>query len=136
MLRTVNTTPSSAARLWRSAGFAVAAVLAASFLLRAVAFTSFDISSSFVPLQAGPLFGWTLAIVALLALVRTRVELTGRSASGFRHTAILFLGVLVALDALVLLAGIVPGVNVAAILTLLTTQVSSFMLCLYLFGSI
>ena len=136
MLRTIQANNPSAARIWRAAGLALVAVVAANLLLRAVAYAAFDISSAFVPLQVGPMLLWAALLAGGLTLVRGRMDFSRQAAVSFARIAVLSLAVLVALDAVVLLAGIVPGVGVAAILTLFASQSASALLCIYMLSAV
>jgi len=136
MLRTIQANNPSAARIWRAAGLALVAVVAANLLLRAVAYAAFDISSAFVPLQVGPMLLWAALLAGGLTLVRGRMDFSRQAAASFARIAVLSLAVLVALDAVVLLAGIVPGVGVAAILTLFASQSASALLCIYMLSAV
>ena len=136
MLRTIPSNNPSAARIWRSAGLALTAVIAASLLLRAVGYAAFDISSAFVPLQVGPMLLWAAVLAGALTLVRGRMDFSRQSAASFAKIAVLSLGIAVVVDAVVLVSGIVPGVSIAAILTLLATQSTTALLCIYTLAAV
>lgn len=133
MLRTIQTANPTAERIWRAAGIAVTGVVAATLLIRAVAYAAFDVPQSFPLLQVGPAILWIAALVIGLAAVRAYMERrSSDAASSFLNVALRSLAVLLFVDVALMVLHILPGTQTSAILTLMSMQGTAAALSIYL----
>ncbi len=127
---------SAAQRTWRTLGFALAGVLAATLLVRAVAYAAFDVPHTFPLLQLGPTALWTAALVIGLAAARAYMQRrSGDAAKGFLGVAVRTLAVLALADIALLALHVFPGTATASLLTLLSMQGTASALSIYLLNT-
>jgi hypothetical protein len=123
-------------RVWRAGALALGGVIAANLLVRAVAYTAFDVPHAFPLLQVGPAIAWAGLFVAGLVAVRGLLELRSRdAASSFLPIALKTLGVLLCLDIALMLVPVLPGTASASILTLMVMQSLSVGVSVYFLGT-